>query len=182
MLDPAIEHALRLALALLLASAALHKLRDLASFRAAVAGYALVPEALSGAIAGTLACVEASLAAALVAPAAWGVRTVALGGCAALVGLYALAIGANLARGRRDIDCGCAGHAGRQTLSGWLLARNGLLAATALVCLGGASSRPLHWLDALTIGASVAVLATSWLAAHRLLASAPAIARLREGA
>ena len=50
-----------------------------------------------------------------------------------------------------------------------------------LVCLGGAASRPLVWVDALTIGGGIAMLAAAWIAVHRLLANAPALARLREG-
>jgi hypothetical protein len=87
----------------------------------------------------------------------------------------------NLARGRRDIECGCAGPAARQPLSEWLLARNALLVAAALVGLGGAASRPLVWVDALTISGGIAMLAATWLAVHRLLAYAPALAHLREG-
>jgi hypothetical protein len=181
MLDPAIEFVLRGGLALLFLATALHKLRDLDAFRAAVIGYALVPERLVDAIAVALASGEAATGAALLAPASFGLRAGALAAAASLLVLYGVAIAVNLARGRRDIDCGCAGPAARQPLSEWLVARNALLAAMALVCLGGATSRPLVWIDALTVSGGVALLAALWLAAHRLLANAPAIARLREG-
>jgi hypothetical protein len=181
MLDPAIEFVLRGGLALLLLTTAIHKARDLAAFRAAIVGYALAPERLAGAIALGFAAAEAAIGVALVAPASLGLRDAALFATASLLALYALAIAVNLARGRRDIDCGCAGPNAKQPLSEWLLARNALLVVAALVCLGGASARPLVWIDALTISGGVALLAATWLAAHRLLATAPAIARLREG-
>lgn len=181
MLDPAIELVLRGGLALLLLTTAVHKVRDLAAFRAAIVGYALLPERFAGAIAVLLATAEAVIGVALLAPASLGLRDAALVATASLLALYAVAIAVNLARGRRDIDCGCAGPNAKQPLSEWLLARNALLVVAALVCLGGTSARPLVWIDALTISGGVAMLVATWLAAHRLLANAPAIARLREG-
>ncbi|MBS1106628.1 MAG: methylamine utilization MauE [Deltaproteobacteria bacterium] len=180
MLDPAIEVVLRGGLALLFGATAFEKARDFNGFRAALIGYALLPERLAGAIAALLASSEAALAIALGAPAALELRATALVASAALLALYGAAIAVNLARGRRDIECGCGGPASRQPLSEWLLARNALLLAAALVCRGGAASRPLVWVDALTVGGGIAVLAATWLAVHRLLANAPAIARLRE--
>jgi hypothetical protein len=181
MLDPAIELVLRGGLALLLLTTALHKARDFAVFRSALIGYALVPERFVAVIAFLLASTEAAIGLALLAPASLGLRDAALVATASLLALYAAAIAVNLARGRRDIDCGCAGPNAKQPLSEWLLARNALLVAGALVCLGGASARPLVWIDALTVAGGVASLVATWLAAHRLLATAPAIARLREG-
>ncbi len=180
MLDPAIELALRGGLALLLLSTALHKARDFAAFRAAVTDYALAPGRFAAPIAVSLTAAEAALGVALLAPASLALRLPALAATALLLALYAAAIGINLARGRRDIDCGCAGPNARQPLSEWLLARNALLVAAALVCLGGASARALLWIDALTVAGGVAMLVATWLAVHRLLANAPAIARLRE--
>jgi hypothetical protein len=180
MLDPALELLLRGALALLFAATALHKARDPEGFRASVEGYALLPERLCGGVAGALTGGEAALAAALLLPASLGVRGPALVAAAALLGLYAAAIAVNLARGRRDIDCGCAGPAARQPLSGWLVARNALLAALALACLRGAALRPLVWVDAVTVSGGIALLAATWSAAHGLLAHATALGRLRE--
>ena len=182
MLDPAIEFVLRGGLALLLLSTALHKARDFAAFRSAVTGYALAPERFAAPIAALLAFAEAAFGIALLAPASLALRAPALVATALLLALYAAAIAVNLARGRRDIDCGCAGPAARQPLSEWLLARNAILAAAALVCLGGVAVRPLIWVDALTVSGGVAMAVATWLATHRLLANAPVLARLREGA
>ena len=124
MLDPAIEGVLRGGLALLFGVTAFEKFRDLGAFRAAVVDYALLPERFVGAIAVAFAGCEAWLGVALVMPAAWRLRLPALLASAAVLALYAAAIAVNLARGRRDIDCGCAGPAARQPLSEWLLVRN----------------------------------------------------------
>jgi hypothetical protein len=179
--DPALENVLRFGLWLLLASGAAEKLRDLPRFRAAVAGYALLPERVIGAAATAFALGEAALAAALLAPAAAGVRAIAAFAAAILFAVYGAAIAINLARGRRAIDCGCGGPA-RVPLSGWLVARNALLVAAALACAGGGAARPLAAVDAITIGGGVAVLALLWIAAHGLLASAASFARPAEAA
>ena len=51
-------------------------------------------------------------------------------GALLLLVLYTLAMVINLARGRTDLDCGCGGAA--TPLSGWLVARNGVLILCAL--------------------------------------------------
>jgi hypothetical protein len=172
-IDPAFEHVLRGGLALLLASGAVQKARDRARFRAAVAGYALLPERATGAAAAGFALAEAALAAGLLLPAPLGVRAPALAAAALLFAVYGAAIGVNLARGRRAIDCGCGGPAARVPLSGWLVARNAVLAAAALACAGGAAPRALAAADVVTIAGGVAALALLWTAAHGLLAQAP---------
>ena len=116
-------------------------------------------------------------AVALAVARAWG-----LAGAAALLALYAAAIAVNLARGRRHLDCGCAGPALRRPISGWLVVRNLVLVAIALADLAPLSTRPLVWVDALTVVAATAALAACWMAADRLLATAPGLARLREAA
>jgi hypothetical protein len=167
MIDPAVHALLRGGLAALLAAAALHKLRDLHAFRVALGDYRLVPWALTGAVAPALVAAEGTAAALLLSPAArpWGFAA-----AAALLALYSAAIAVNLARGRRDIDCGCFGPALRTGLSGGLLARNALLLAAAGAGLAPVAARPLGPLDAVTIGAGLAFLALAHAAALRLLA------------
>ena len=180
MLDPTFELLLRGSLVLLLASGAIAKLRDRASFRAAVEGYELLPARAIGPAAAAFPLAEAALAIALALPASIGVRGAALVGAAGLFLVYGVAIAWNLARGRREIDCGCGGAAAHVPLSGWLVARNAILIAMALACLGGASDRALSWLDAVTIAAGTGVLALVWSAVHGLLAYAGELGRMQE--
>jgi hypothetical protein len=166
MIDPALHAVLRGALALLLAGAAAHKLRDLHAFRVALGDYQLVPWALTGLVAPALVAAEASAAALLLSPAArpWGFAA-----AAALLALYSAAIAVNLLRGRRDIDCGCFGPAVHVGLGGGLLARNaGLLAAAGAGFLP-VVPRPLGALDAATIAGALAFLGFAHAAAARLL-------------
>jgi len=172
-LDPVIDLALRAALALLLATSALAKLRDLGGFAAAVAGYRLLPAGLSGPAAVAFVAAELALAALLFAPP---FRAAAGVGVAGLLSLYGLAIAVNLARGRRDIDCGCGGPARRQALSEALVARNALLAAAALASALPVAPRMLASLDALTAAAALASASLLYVAANTLLAR-PALPR-----
>jgi len=175
-MDPAVDVALRTALALLWLAAAGHKLRSLGRFRVTLADYRLVPERLVPIAVVVVVAVEVTIAALLVAP---GMRTAGALATALLLTGYGAAIGVNLARGRWHIDCGCVGPAARRSLSGWLVARNGALAAVALVGLVPVHARPMLWVDGLTVAATTLVLAILYAAADGLIANAPAFARLR---
>jgi hypothetical protein len=172
-LDPALDLALRAGLALLFATSALAKLRDLGAFADAVAGYRLLPAWLVGPAAAVFAAAEGVLAAALFVPA---LRVASSLGAASVLLLYGVAIAVNLARGRRDIDCGCGGPSGRQTLSEALVLRNALLAAAALASALPPAPRVLGWLDAPTVCGAVATASLLYAAASQLLAR-PAAAR-----
>jgi hypothetical protein len=93
----------------------------------------------------------------------------------ALLALYSAAIALNLARGRRDIDCGCLGPGHRQPLSEWLVARNAAAAIAAATLLAPVDGRPWSWLDALSVSACAACLALLWAAANRLLETWPRV-------
>ena len=176
-MDPAIDLTLRAALALLFFVAATHKLRDVAAFQRTFGDYRLVPNALGARLALLVAPAELSVAMLLVAP-----DTSALGkmGAAGLLVVYGAAVGVNLVRGRRHIDCGCAGPHARRPIGGGLVARNALLAAAALAALVPVRPRGLVWVDALTVSGAVVALAALYLAADRLMAQGPGLARLRE--
>jgi hypothetical protein len=166
-LDPALALVLRAGLALLFAATALAKLRDLAGFAAAVAGYRLLPERLARAAALGFVAVELVLAAGLCVPALHAFASL---GAAALLVVYAAAIAWNLARGRRDIDCGCGGPFGRQTLSEGLVLRNLVLAAAALASALPEAERALGWLDLVTVLAALVCGALLLAAANALRA------------
>jgi hypothetical protein len=166
-LDPALGAIARLVLAAVLLAAARHKLADRPRFRAALAGYALLPERVVPAAAAAVPAVELALALALLAPGLGAAPPLAV---AALLALYGAAIAANLARGRRALDCGCGG---RPRPLGWgLVARNAVLVALALAAASPAQVRALGWVDAGTIGAGAAALLLLSAAADALAASA----------
>jgi hypothetical protein len=178
-MDPVIDLTARTALALLFVVAAAHKLRDVATFRATFRDYRLVPAALAGSLATLVPSAELAVAALLLAP---GTGVVGKIGGAGLLVVYAAAVAVNLARGRRHIDCGCAGPHAQRPIGGGIVVRNALLAAAALAALVPVRPRPLLWIDALTVSGAVVALAALYLAADRLMAVGPALARLREAA
>jgi hypothetical protein len=151
-LDPFLHALLAAALAVLWGHAAVVKLRDLDRLQGVVADYRLLPAALARPASRALPVVELAVAAGLVlAPA----RPAAALASAALLALYAVAVGANLARGRRSIDCGCGGAP--RPIHPWLVGRNLVLAAASLALLAPVGARALGWLDALNAALALAV-------------------------
>jgi hypothetical protein len=169
-LDPVIVLILRFGIAWLFLAAVLHKLRDFADFRAVLATYNVLPERRVAAGAWFIVAVEAATAVGALAqygPAFLAAAVVLLG--------YAAVMTINLMRGRRFIDCGCGGAA--QPLSVGLVIRNVVLAFGALMALLPTLTRPLGWIDVVSVVVGSAVLGILYAATNQLLA---ARARLEE--
>jgi len=174
-LDPAVHALLRAALAVLFASAAVHKLRDLPSFRAAFAAYDLAPAGAVGVLSASLVASEAIVAVALIVAGSSPWPSVA---AAALLLIYASAIAINLLRGRRDIDCGCAGPARRQPLRFALVTRNLVLVSVALVGVLPAGPRAFVWIDLFTVVAGLFKKRLLYKAVDALLGEQASIDRI----
>lgn len=175
MIDPVVELSLRLALSLLFAAAAWHKISDLRRFTATVRDYELLPATWASLAAWVLPIAEASIAAGLLYDPT---RKAASAAAAAMLVLYAVAITVNLARGRREIDCGCFASSSRTPLSPWLLARNLVLAAAAGVLVWPSRERSLLWIDWMTVAAALIVLVLLWSTVRRLAEAPGALERL----
>jgi hypothetical protein len=172
--DPLLVLVVRGALAALFASAAWHKLRARDEFATILAAYRLLPAALVPSATATIAATELGVAVALLLP---DLRVVGALGAAGLLAAYSLAIGTNLVRGRRTIECGCGALGARQPISEWLLVRNALLAAAAAVTAQPVAARPLVWVDWVSFVGGVAVAACGWTAAHGLAAATQRVAQ-----
>jgi len=164
-----------LAVAVLFASAASHKLRAPQRFARQLEDYALFPPPLLAPLTRLVPLLEAGLALALLLPAT---RPWAALGAALLLAVYAAAIGINLWRGRRDIDCGCSGPGQVQPLRPVLLLRNGILAALALLAGLTPETRALGVLDGLIALLAGGTLVLVYTAADTLLANAPLLRAL----
>jgi uncharacterized membrane protein YphA (DoxX/SURF4 family) len=175
-IPPALLLTLRFSFALLLAAAAMHKLRDIARFRATLVEYDVLPAGVARAAAPGIALAEASLAAMLTAGLA---LEAAAASVSILMLAYAAAIYTNVARGRTGIDCGCMGPAARVPVSSALVLRNLLLAAAASMMLVLPPAAARHWMDAVSAVAATLALSACWLASERMLALAPRAAELR---
>jgi hypothetical protein len=173
-LDPVLRLLIRAGLALLFASAAAHKLRDLTAFRASLAAYELVPRTVVRGVSVLIAAGEGIVAGALLLLGSSALPALA---AAALLGVYTSAIAINLMRGRRDIDCGCAGPMRRQPLGAGLVVRNLVLFSAAVVSALPADPRAFVWIDVFTVVSGLAASCLLYRAVETLLALAPATLR-----
>jgi hypothetical protein len=175
-LEPTLLWTLRGALAAVLLAVGAHKLRHAVEFGGALRGYRLLPPRLVLPVGYGLAAAEIGLGLGLLLPSLASAAALAT---AMLFALYAGAIVVNLVRGRRHIDCGCGGPAGRAGISEGLVARNAVLIAAACAAALEPGSRPLVWLDAFSIVAGASTLVLLYAASDGLLANAPRLAPLR---
>ena len=175
-MDPALTWTLALALAMLSAASAAMKFGDISQFAAAVENYRILPQALVTPASRIIPALEALAALVLLFPATRAGAALLM---AALLAIFSAAIAINLARGRREIDCGCFGPALRQRLSGWLIARNAMLLAAAAAVAAPAGVRPLGLADFVAIGFGAATLMVLYASMNYLLANAPWIHALR---
>jgi hypothetical protein len=179
MIDPLAGHVVALALALLLVSAAWHKLAARAEFVAVLRGYELLPAPLLRPVAALIPLAEVVLAAAWLTGAARGLVAITTAG---LLLAYAAAIAINLHRGRAEIACGC-GLGGladaSQRLSGWLVARNILLAGLAVLAALPAYGRALGLADALTLAAATAAAMLLYAGSSQLIRNSTRLAGRR---
>lgn len=150
----------------LMLHAALAKLADRDLFHQHLAAYR-VPEALQPAAVWALPLAEGAAALGLVTP--W--RSAAALLAAALLLTYAGAMAWHLSQGR-VLDCGCGGAP--LPLSRWLVARNGVLAAVALVAAWPADLREVGFADLAVAAAAVALAALLYAAFGQLLRQQPA--------
>jgi hypothetical protein len=151
----------RIGLAGLFAVAATHKLRAPRVFVATLRDYRVLPGWLVWPGAAGVIASELVLVPALLHPASAGAAGLA---ATALLGAYSWGIAVNLARGRRDIDCGCLGPAKRQPLSGWLLVRNAALLPCACMAAWPPSTRALVWVDGVSFVAGLLVACSLFIA------------------
>ncbi|MDO8432231.1 MAG: MauE/DoxX family redox-associated membrane protein [Candidatus Binatus sp.] len=169
-IDPTIDWTISVALALIFVASAVMKLIDLNEFHGAVENYRIVPEQISGLVAGAVPIAEIAGAIGLMLPATHRSAAMLL---SMLLIVFTASIAINLLRGRRNIDCGCFGPALRQQLSWWLPARNAAMIAMLAIVMLPATERPLAPLDIATIAFAAATLAVLYSAANYLVANAP---------
>ncbi|WP_454735597.1 MauE/DoxX family redox-associated membrane protein [Cupriavidus necator] len=170
--DPVVNAACSAAAALVLLLSVLPKLREFGRFHAAFDAYGLLPSAWSRVASMAFVAAEAG-AALLLAVRPW--HALSAGAGLAVVGLATAAVTINLARGRREIRCGCGSDADSMPLSGGLVLRNtALLAvlATAAASSATGAERALAPLDFAAAGFCALALLLMWLAATQLLANA----------
>ncbi|MBV8684963.1 MAG: DoxX family protein [Caulobacteraceae bacterium] len=167
-----LETAVALTGALVFARAAAFKLRDVEAFADALAAYRILPIGLVEVTARALPVAEIVCALALLAPPTCAAGEVA---AAALLVVFALAMGVNLLRGRREIDCGCGDPSRRHPLAWSFVVRNlAFAAALGSSALAPARSGSLvEW----AVGAAAAAGLMLLMLCHETFSALPA----REG-
>ncbi len=179
MLDPLILRIISAGLALLFIFAAAHKLGNKLQFRGILEAYQIVPKGMLGLLSNLIPVFELLLGFAWLVTALLliQIQTVPLLSTMLLT-TYVLAIGINLLRGRRYIDCGCGfssskrkeGNDGSiQRLSSWLLFRNSLLIVAALIAGFPANNRLSGFMDFFSLIVGSIVVALLYLAFNQLL-------------
>jgi len=166
-IDPVISSLLALGGAALFGWAAAHKLWAREAFVATLAEYHLVPGGLVAVSALLLAAMELATCVMLVWPS-----TRSIGGAAgaSLLVIYASAIGINLIRGRKDLDCGCGLRP--RVIGGWMVARNVIVAVLLALLWFPTSLRTLGAGDFATIAATLVIGALLYASIELLLGRA----------
>ncbi|MFT4569420.1 MAG: hypothetical protein ACI8TX_000791 [Hyphomicrobiaceae bacterium] len=163
--DLIVQLIVRLCFAGLFAVGVRHKIADLDAFRRTLWAYEILPKTWVRAAGTAIVVFEGATGlAALFAP-----PFVAAAAVSGLLLAYTTAISVNVARGRRDIDCGCGGPELYQRLGPALIVRNVALLVAGSSLFVTPVSRSLHWLDAVTVFACVAAAALAWQSIERLL-------------
>ncbi|SNR79556.1 Methylamine utilisation protein MauE [Methylobacillus rhizosphaerae] len=166
--DPTTAVLASLFLAMILAAAAIPKLRQPEEFQGVVANYRLLPSFMVVPFARLLPWIELVCAAALLVPPA---REIAAWVAAALFVMFGLALAINVGRGRTHIDCGCV----RRPTS---MSRIGMFHVLRAIALAGvslyAAAVPVEvanisWGSALMGVAAATMLALLYLAADLMV-------------
>jgi uncharacterized membrane protein YphA (DoxX/SURF4 family) len=128
----------RAAIAFVLFASSISKINNLRHYASIVASYQILPVSLVHPFAFSFPWIEAAIA--LLLLLGWQTR-LAAALSALLMLMFILAIGVNLGRGRRDLECGCFGS-GHSEKIGWkLIGRDTLLLLLSLLLVrqgGGA--------------------------------------------
>lgn len=178
MIDPVVVWLTSIAVAAVLAHGGQHKLRARLVFAATLRDYRLLPDAMVAPASFLVPLLELLAAMALMLPQYRLAGTVLAGG---LLLVYTLAMAINIVRGRRYIDCGCAGPAQRQPISNWLIVRNVLLMALIIPNLAGSLPRTVIWVDYMTIGLGAAALIILYGVGNGLAANQPRSLVIKNG-
>jgi len=180
MIDPALGSLIVVCIMTLLVTAAAHKLRDPVRFALVLAAYRVLPQAAARGLAWTVPCAELAIALALPWPRT---RRWAALAAAGLLLLYAAGMALNLARGRRDLDCGCTAAGRRRPIAPWMVWRNLALALASATAALSWAPRALEGVDLLTIAAGAVASLVLYAALDRLVGEvAPRAALLRSKA
>ncbi len=169
-IDPVLQLAAALTLALVFGGGAASKLTAWAELEGVVGNFRVLPRTLVPVVSWTLPPVELLLAVLVMIPAT---RPLAAIGMGALLAVFAAAIALNIARGRTGIDCGCFRSSLKQNLSWWLVLRNVLLMVMAAACIVMPGARELGPADHFIVVMAALSLFSAYLSVGYVTVQAP---------
>jgi hypothetical protein len=165
-LDPAFGYLIIAGASLLFASAAVRKFQDLGRFTEIFAAYRVLPAALAKPLSWLIPGIEFTIALALSYEPS---RRLGSASAVAVLLTYGAALGINLLRGRRDLDCGCGAARDRRAIAAWMVWRNLVLAAALGIAAMPWLPRSLGLTDALTVMGGLVACVLLYATADRLL-------------
>ncbi len=177
LLDPLILRVIALGFSVLFLLAAVHKLSNRLDFLAILGAYKILPPVLLRPATLVIPNLEIVVALGwlLIGVAGFQLRAVPVISAGILM-MYGAAIGVNLLRGRRHIDCGCSFSSsktdkskGTEQISVALVWRNSMLAVLSLMALAPVSSRDINTLDYLALIAATVVCVFVYAAMNQLI-------------
>jgi uncharacterized membrane protein len=178
--DPMILAFSQAILALIFLVGAWFKLRARETFEGVVYNYRLLPQFTVRLASYLLPLAELAIGLGLVVAST---RPYAAVGAMLLLTVFNVAIGINLARGRREIDCGCFSSVLKQRLSGGLIVRNIALTGLAAWLAWGAPQATVGtvgWLDWLVGLAAALVVAFIYMSVILLTAQGGWVPKSRQ--
>ena len=172
MIDPLIILILSILFSALFVFAALHKILS-GSFQSIVSDYRILPTALVPLAAISIPLIE------IVIGFSWALNflpTLTALATSTVLASYTAAIGINLLRGRRYIDCGCGFSStkktlGSQQLSGGLILRNIILIAFSILAILPLAERLLGVMDYFSAIVASAIIALLFAGYNQLLSN-----------
>lgn len=165
-MDPAIGLLLVAAIALLFATAGVHKLRDLSRFEEIFSAYGLLGALTRWHLSWVIPVLELAVAAGLFLDAS---RPYAAVVGILLMAAYGTAIAINLGRGRRDLACGCGGPDDRRPIAPWMVWRNFVIGLALASILAPWTTRSLNFTDGVTVLFGLLTLALIYLCVDQLM-------------
>ncbi len=143
-IDPVIAITCSLILSYVFVVASFHKFQNISEFKQTLSDYQVIPDSLLSFFIYSIPTLEMLTGITLLIPISSGLAAIS---ASFLLLVYMVAIGINLIKGRRSIDCGCGGTEQKQNISEWLLLRNGLLIFLAYCITASVQARELLWFD-----------------------------------
>jgi uncharacterized membrane protein YphA (DoxX/SURF4 family) len=143
-LDPVYSLTIAILIAFVFAAAGIHKAMNFSHHAGVVADYRVVPAWVVPLLAPLIIILEFAVVLLVLVPETRSAGVILTAG---LLFIYIFSIALNLVRGRTSIDCGCSWGSQGNQISAWMVVRNLIMVAVALLLLLPSANRSLQLTD-----------------------------------